>query len=541
MIILPWVSFPLLYAETHYRFKYFFSFLKKSEPEVLADLPHRLDPDAALPILLLVKDSHHFPIELTDVTIELRQSGKPLFADKHRISLHIAEPLWWKVLLVPFHDQLSTVFGLIDVDVSFEFTVAGIHRSAKNDNYRTSSKASFQVYRSAQALPSFAGWVQGDTHTHSSYTDDQVEFGAPIAASVELSKAMGLSFFCVTDHSYDLDDRVDNYLVNDPGLPKWKLQQQQIDEINSKHHDFAVLRGEEVSCSNREGRNVHFLLWGTSEYFEGSGDSAERWFRTDAEHSITDVLSKKKHDVVAYAGHPTEPAPLFQWLLIKRGQWYLDDMSRDGLDGLQILNGDANRPFFEGLESWVTLLLRGRKIFIAAGNDAHGNFNRFRQIGIPFFTIREHNRQLFGKMRTAVRCESPTEASLLKSLQHGRAVITNGPLIVFSVTNEFGETAGIGEQIRGVRLRMQIRGKSSEEFGTFFELKVIFGRIGTECELIRMRKRFSGVYEFDLTIDLEVQHHGSQSYTRLEGFTKQAGGNDAEGFCYTNPLWITRL
>ncbi len=541
MIALPLVSFPLMYAETHYRFKYFFSFLRKSEPEILADLPHRLNPDRALPVLLLVKDSHHFPIELGDITVELRQSGKILFEGKYHLSLHIAEPLWWKVISVPFFDQLSSVYGLIDVDVHFEYDVAGEHRTAKNDNHRTSSKTSFRVYRSAQPLPSIAGWVQGDTHTHSSSTDDQVEFGSPIAASVELSKALGLSFFCVTDHSYDLDDRVDDYLINDPGLPKWKLQQKQIDEINSSCLDFAVLRGEEVSCSNRKGRNVHLLLWGTAEYFEGSGDSAERWFQTDAEFSITDVLARKKYDVVAYAGHPTEPAPFFQWLLIKRGRWDLDDMSRDGLAGLQILNGDADKTFIEGLESWITLLLRGRRIFIAAGNDAHGNFNRFKQVGIPFFTIREHTRQLFGKMRTAVACEVVTEATILKSLQNGRTVITNGPLLIFSIVNEFGEKAGIGEQIRGARLQLHILGNSTVEFGTFSEIKAVFGRIGDEHEMIGARRRFSEIYTVDMTITLEVQHYITSSYIRLEGITRHPAVGNAGGFCYTNPIWIQRV
>ena len=34
----------LLYAETHYSFKGIYSRLKKKEPEIIADLPHRIDP-----------------------------------------------------------------------------------------------------------------------------------------------------------------------------------------------------------------------------------------------------------------------------------------------------------------------------------------------------------------------------------------------------------------------------------------------------------------------------------------------------------------
>ena len=89
MMILPLVSFPLLYAETHYRFKYFFSFLRKDEPEILADIPHRLEPDAALPVLLLIKDSNLYPIELIRVKIDLRQEGKQIYADEIDFSLKI--------------------------------------------------------------------------------------------------------------------------------------------------------------------------------------------------------------------------------------------------------------------------------------------------------------------------------------------------------------------------------------------------------------------------------------------------------------------
>jgi len=47
-----------LYAETHYRFPYFFSLLRKNEPEIIADAPHRIEPGSPLPILILIKDAH---------------------------------------------------------------------------------------------------------------------------------------------------------------------------------------------------------------------------------------------------------------------------------------------------------------------------------------------------------------------------------------------------------------------------------------------------------------------------------------------------
>ena len=67
MIFLPVIC----YAEIHYRFKYFFSFLLKKEPEILFDAPHRIEPNSNLPILLFVKDAHLFPIEVISVDLKL--------------------------------------------------------------------------------------------------------------------------------------------------------------------------------------------------------------------------------------------------------------------------------------------------------------------------------------------------------------------------------------------------------------------------------------------------------------------------------------
>ncbi|MBN2089185.1 hypothetical protein JW964_06215, partial [candidate division KSB1 bacterium] len=66
MLILPFnFSFmPILYAETHYSFKCIYSRLKKNEPEIILDVPFRIEPDQAIPILLLCKDADVFPVFL---------------------------------------------------------------------------------------------------------------------------------------------------------------------------------------------------------------------------------------------------------------------------------------------------------------------------------------------------------------------------------------------------------------------------------------------------------------------------------------------
>lgn len=533
MILLPF----FLYAETHYRFKYFFSFLKKSEPEILTDGPHRLEPNAAYPVLLLIKDANRYPIEFISATLTLKQNGKERYTETVQppSPIAITEHYWWKIFELNFQKEISDLFGLLTLDVEVVYRKNGKIKFVKNNNHRTSSKKPLVFYRSREHLPTMPGWIYGDAHTHSSYTEDQVEFGAPVSASVVLCKAMGISFFCVTDHSYDLDDRLDNYLVNDPSIPKWHLLQREIDEISEKENNFAVIRGEEVSCTNKDGRNVHLLLYGTRKFFHGSGDSAEKWFHTKCEHTVDGVLLIKDANVAAYAAHPTEDVPFLQQLLINRGEWRKADMNSNTLHGIQILNGEYSESFFNGMDVWKWLLLKGEKKFISAGNDAHGNFNRFIQIGIPFFTIKEKETQLFGKVKTALYT-SVKESSIVSALMHGNSVITNGPLITIEIETDTLNAGKIGDTVSGKKFLVKVKAKSTEEFGKFVAINIIHGIIGKKEKIIFAAKDF--VNPFDIHFITDWEKTSTHSYIRAEGFTANGKGIDSEGFCYTNPIWF---
>ena len=66
----------LLYAETHYSFKGIYSRLKKKEPEIIADVPHRIKQGQPIPVLLLIKDADQHSIELNSVHINLFSTEK---------------------------------------------------------------------------------------------------------------------------------------------------------------------------------------------------------------------------------------------------------------------------------------------------------------------------------------------------------------------------------------------------------------------------------------------------------------------------------
>jgi len=77
-----------------------------------------------------------------------------------------------------------------------------------------------------------------------------------------------------------------------------------------------------------------------------------------------------------------------------------------------------------GLRAWIRLLLEGRRLFLAAGNDAHGAFNRTFQLGLPWIYIKESRHYLFGKSRTGILAGPHPDARPF-SMPLRRAVISS--------------------------------------------------------------------------------------------------------------------
>lgn len=522
-----------LYAETHYRFRYFFSYLRKREPEILADTPHRIEPSSHLPILILIKDAHQYPIEIKDIIVEIR-SNKTFTNSRSLFNkpLNISDKFWWRIFNIPLHGFT----GKIECDVKFIISDGTRERIYHNDNYRTSSHKPLSVFIAESPIPKFRHLYFGECHSHSSYTDDQVEYGAPIKPSIELSKAMGHSFFCVTDHSYDLDDAIDDYLINDSALPKWKKLQREIDYLNSQYDNFAIIRGEEVTCRNVRNQNVHLLLLGNRTYFYGSGDSAEKWLDTSSENNISDVLDKIDIDTIAFAAHPKETVSILQKVLLHRGNWSKNDFIHSKLNGIQFANGSLTSGFWEGYQTWIDQLLQGKKVIALAGNDAHGNFNRFRQIGIPFLRIREHTNQLFGKMKTGAFLNDISEYNIVHAIKSGKVIISDGPVLNLIVKSKRKTTTSIGQLFtQKGNYNITINARSSNEFGHLNTVTIKQGIIGQREKTIFQTNELK-VYEYDNQITIKIE---TNCYIRAEVWTNSKDTVDSQThFCLSNPIWF---
>lgn len=491
--VFPFFVVPVwLYAEIHYRFKFIPSRLFYNRPEIIADAPHRIEPGKPLPILLLVKDANKFPIELQTVIVHIH------FDEHHglhsrpspftlRLSLFnspeaISYPLWWRTFPIDIPAEWRGQLAQVDIEITYRCD--GREYRCDNDNHVGTSHAPLRIYFANAPLPALPGFVHGELHCHTDATSDQVEFGAPVEAMVELAKAQGLNFFAATDHSYDLDDLPDNYLKNDPALRKWHNLHERIKQCNEQNQDFAVIPGEEVSAGNSRRRNVHFLIFNSKKFFPGSGDSAERWFRTEPEMSIKEILDQLDDEALAFAAHPEVPTPILEWLLLRRGKWQWPDYQHSRLNGLQIWNGSLE-GMEEGTARWRELLLAGKKVFIIAGDDAHGNFNRFRQVGIPHLRMREHHWHLFGRTRTAVLFDGQVSlSSLLAALRYGRACITTGPMLDLQIVCESGRGARLGETVTEPIRNFVVQAKSSTEFGKLKRVVVWLGDLQERRERV---------------------------------------------------------
>jgi hypothetical protein len=514
------IALPIfLYAEIHYRFKGMPSRLFMREPEIIADVPHRLEPGAQLAILLIIKDAKRFPLRLRSITANIvNESGECLFKTLCGEPQIIQSYYWWQVELVTLPPSM---IGNLRIDVTFEYeTQQGKIKRAVNDNYRGVSHAPLQCHAAAEPLPILPGYISGDVHFHSDGTDDQVEFGAPLEATALMARAMGLQFFAATDHSYDIDDQPENYLKNDPDLKRWHAQRKHIFEWNAQQNGVIILPGEEVSCANRGGRNVHFLILDHSQFLPGSGDGAEHWFRTRAELSIEEILNQLDENAAAFGAHPRVKAPILEWLLLRRGRWRREDFLHSRLDGLQIWNGHPDGAE-DGLREWRELLLSGKKLALAAGNDAHGNFSRFRQVGFPFFKMREHRLNIFGRARTVVRrVENNDAAQIIAALREGKSCISTGPMIDLQIFNHDGKVFSMGDTAIGDLATVKVTALSTHEFGEIEDLRIWFGDLAARKEKLFFSKSdFKGETAFNTTLPLQSTRI-RRGYFRSELTTK---------------------
>lgn len=515
---------PFLYAETHYRFKYFFSWLKKSEPEIIADIPSRISIDESIPLLIILKDADKYPVEIINVSV---------FSKENIIfSMNLNQPVtqpYFETILYIHSKKISA--GHHQFNIAIKYKIKGKIKTCFNDNHRGTSHLPLPIYISRSQLPKIENCIFGETHCHTNYTSDQVEFAASIKSSSILAKAMGLKFFCATDHSYDLDDESNNYLINDPHLNKWKKFKNEVNEFNSKNKNFCIVPGEEASLNNFRNRNIHCLIFNSEKFYPGSGDSGEKWLRPYSELSIDKVLNDIGNQTLVFAAHPVEPVPFLQRWLIRRDNWYEEDCKHPRLHGLQFANGGKKKYFELGKQLWINLLLQGFKLTGLAGNDAHGNFARYRQVSLPFVSMKEKYLHLFGIWRTGIYLDSINlnKDVIIESLKRGNCFLTNGPALQLKAycQNTWYNMGSHCNKIEKIKFAV----KSTDEFGSLNKANIYLGIVGEKEEQLLFHEKF------DKDMFKENFNYTSISLTE-NGYIRAEVETESGKIAISNPIWF---
>jgi hypothetical protein len=503
--------FPLLYSETHYHLRFLFPRYYKNEPEVLFDFPLRVvseRTDNTLIFFLIVKDADNFPGRISDIKLDI-------FCHKQSYSIHLSEEIdvnedyYFKQFRCPINQEW--INQSIYIKVYFKLKCINKIKTYINDNYYGNIPHQFKVFISKDDYIYKKNWYRGDVHYHSNYTSDQVEFGAPIEVTKVIANAMGIDWFFVTDHSYDLDDLSNNYLKNDPDLSKWHNMREDC-RINDRDK-MRVISGEEVSIGNSFGENIHLLAINEDSFIKGSGDSAENWFKNKPENDLSIINDMQNDHNLFIAAHPFDKVPISQKLLLNRGNWSETDFKLSEIKYLQIINGQDIFEVKQMVKKWIELLLEGNKYYILAGNDAHGNFQFMKQISIPFLKLMCRKQQLFGQYFTMFYNELNDP---IKGIKKNRVIISNGPFIEFFLDDKtIGETFLFSNAV----IRYDI--VTNLEFGGVKNIILYIGNIETK-RVIQIKD-----LENNLSITLPKKGFCILSLETKKGF-----------YAITNPIYI---
>lgn len=472
------LPFLALYAETHFRFfRLFPSFLFMRQPEVIFDAPRRLGPGQDLPIVLIVNDCHRFPARLTECAVAVSgQQSKPERFDFPDLAAFEVEHPWrafMRAFILPVpRSKLSS--GRVFITCRITINCGKKRHIVINDNLRTTQKKSFSCVIADAVLPGSKFCSYGDLHVHSQYSQSHVEFGPPLQVIDKVAHASGLSFVGITDHSYDLACSMENYLLPDPDLQRWKLQQKELSD--SKKFTTILIPGEEISCLNSRKEVVHLCGLGMQNFIPGSLDGARKGRTRERHYSLGEAVEAiHKQKGIASAAHPGVRQGFLERLFLFRGEWSEQDLRHNAIDAMQLFNNGFSLSFNAGKILWLKMLQQGLKVPLLAGNDAHGDFNRYRAITIPFFSIGENICRYMGSGRTGIYGRPDSISGLIDGIHNGATFITTGPFAALCSSTSPADSIPTQQQRPGNLAEVYVHAISTPEFGALRNVTVYAG------------------------------------------------------------------
>lgn len=530
--------FPTLpYAETHYKFKLPWSPLFRPWPEVFLDGPSFCIPDRTPNFYLVLKDADYFPVRVKEIDLVLQGAGGLVHRQKLDLDLRCEENLSF----IPLSIDFTRFSG--EVSLTGKITVenkAGKTRTFLNSNFPGITPSPLRIRMLKAHLPYPEGWYAGEMHCHSDYSNDPVEYGAPLEVLQQAGGSLGLGFVMCTDHSYDFYYRRDRYMERTDPEANFQAYRSEATHLNlSVREGFGLpvmIAGEEVSCGNHRGENVHLLVAGHGVFLPGLGDGGRRWLNNKPDLRVEEVLERLS-GTPSFSAHPRSQVGALESWIFRRGMWHEQDMPRvgatqgvggggGGLTGLQFWNGHRGNDFQLGRDFWVKQLLEGKRLLPIGANDAHGDLNRNIGVKTPLFSLYENRRHVFGHVRTVVRASKKSVEGIQDGLRNGPVTCTDGPFL----------SLGMEEGI------LLVAARSSVDYGTLEKIALYAGRKGEGKERL--------VKEWDLGNGLKAGtgQEAAGGPMQFSEFLKPPARVDYvraeartvfKGFALTSPLWFS--
>jgi hypothetical protein len=469
----------LHYAETHFRLP--ISRLFRKEPVILVDAPFQVCPGIPCPVWLIIRNASRFPVYISEIYGEWKNADEQSISFKLPIQKQFNGKFHFEEL--NFEKPQNTGTWLLKIFIKYK--INNKNKICERWNYPFLQPKPLVVNFLKEAPPKPDGWVAGDIHCHSSYTSDSVEFGAAPTVLQKAAKSVGLDFFCITDHSYDL--------LNEKKFQKMKNE---ILNLNSPEMPM-LIAGEEISCGNSKNQNVHLLIYGNENYIEGHGDGGRRWWNTNPDLNIKEAVyscKNEKYDTPVIAAHPKLQMLFVEKLLLKRGHWNFNDLIANEIDGVEFWNGFRGKDFYEGRKLWIKCLLSGHMLLPIGGNDAHGDLNSYTAIKRPLWSLKCNMEHLFGLVRTIIPHTGKSPFSEIPE----NLYLTDGPALWLEKGSEHG--------------KFTLHAKSTADLGKFLSIAIFRGEHG---ENSNFEKKEEMQINNSLNFDFEVLLNNSL-YVRAE-------------------------
>lgn len=509
------------YAETHFKFKLPWSLLYRPWPELIVDAPFQFVPGETPRLWIVCRDADRFPVTIESIRVEFLQknSSAKSFCREFQLGKKLSGPF----------EFVPVELGTLDparYEVLVEIFVSkpdGKTKKIKRWNLPFLRPEPLRIQVLKEALPKAPGFVVGETHCHSYYSADHVEFGATPGVLQQAARAVGLDFVSITDHAYDFAFDHVNYTVESEPLTRFESLKR---EVKALPNYPLILAGEEISAGNSKGENVHVTALGTVNYVPGLGDCGRYWLNNKPTLKIPEVLGMT--GAPCFAAHPFQQMNALEKFVFRRGYWNRKDLCqnhKNPIRGFQFWNGLQDEGFELGKKFWIEELRHGNFILPIAGNDAHGDLNDTTYNALPLFALGENRDHVFGFARTAIKVDGVLcEQELQQAFLNGNQVfITNGPALWFERNSEDS---------------VELHALSNSELGAFRYVK-IFGRKklanGCLAEKEELLKESLVAAAESTSVKLHVQEF---AYVRAECETFSPLGD--KRFAMTGALEVSR-